>query len=56
MKQERLILNYIIWINTRPSQSINNIVVHTAVFCCNETDYNVPIFTAANYTITIKPM
>jgi hypothetical protein len=48
MKQELPILNNIIRINTRPSQSINNIVMHTAVFCYNETEYNIPILTAAN--------
>jgi hypothetical protein len=56
MKQEIPILNYIIWANTRPTQSINNFVVHTAAFYYNETDYKITKFTAANYTSTIKPM
>jgi hypothetical protein len=45
MNQELPTLNIVIWINTRPSQSIN----HTAVLCYNVTDYKRPKFTAANY-------
>jgi len=50
MNQELPILNVIIWINSRPSQNINNFVVHTEVLYYNETDYKMPKFTAANYT------
>lgn len=50
MNQELQILNIIIWINTRPSQRINNFVVLIAILYYNETDYKIPKFTAANYT------
>lgn len=50
MNQKLPNLNIIIWINTRPSLSINNFVVHIAILHYNETGYKIPKVTAANYT------
>jgi len=50
MNQEFPILNITIWINTRPSQSIDNFVMHIAILYYDKTDYKILKFTAANYT------